>query len=93
VLLNDINNPQIEALTVGLSILKHADYRNNSHNVPQHWILAGRDRLIPPAVINDLKTLRPDDQITLLEDTGHALFMTHPQIFMASLIPFIENNA
>ena len=92
VLSNTTNNPQIEALNLGLSILKHADYRKTSHNTPLHWILAGRDRLIPPALINDLKLLRPDDQITLQEQTGHAPFMTHPQEFMANLIPFIENN-
>ncbi len=93
VLSNIHNNLQIEALNLGLSILKHADFRKTSHNIPQHWILADRDRLIPPALINDLKVLRPDDQITLLEQTGHAPFMTHPQEFMASLTPFIENNS
>ncbi len=87
-----LENTHFEALNLGLDILKHADYRNNTHKVPQHWILGDKDRLIPPLLVNDLKLLRPDDQITLLNNTGHAPFMTHPEEFLASLIPFIECN-
>jgi len=82
-----------QTLNSGLEILKHADYRKSSHNIPQHWILADRDRLIPPTVRNDLKLLRADDQITLLENTGHAPFMTHPKEFLASLTTFVDNHS
>ena len=80
-----------QALNLGLSILKDADYRKTSHTFPQQWILADRDRLIPPEMINDLKLLRPNDQITFLDNTGHAPFMTHPKEFLAVVIPFIES--
>jgi pimeloyl-ACP methyl ester carboxylesterase len=56
-------------------------------------MLAARDRLIPKEVINDLKLIRPDDQITLLENVGHAPFMTQPETFLESLIPFINHYA
>ncbi len=85
-------NTHFEALNLGLDILKHADYRNNRHKIPQHWILGDKDRLIPPLLINDLNLLRPDDQITLLENTGHAPFMTHPEEFLACMNPFIASH-
>ncbi len=87
-----LKTAHIQALNIGLSILKDADYRENSHTFPQQWILADRDRLIPPKMINDLKLLRPNDQITLLDNTGHAPFMTHPKDFLAVVIPFIESS-
>ncbi len=85
-------NSHFEALNLGLDILKHADYRNVKHTIPQHWIMGDRDRLIPPLLVNDLSFLRPDDQITLLKNTGHAPFMTHPEEFLENLISFIECN-
>jgi pimeloyl-[acyl-carrier protein] methyl ester esterase len=84
-------NSHFQALSLGLRLLKDADYRKTLHQYPQHWILADRDRLIPPEMINDLKLLRPDDQITLLDNAGHAPFMTHPKDFLASVVPFIES--
>ena len=82
----------LEALNTGLELLKHSDFRSASHKVPMHWVLAERDRLIPKEVINDLKSLRPDDQITLLENAGHAPFMTHPKAFIKSVVPFIKSH-
>ncbi|MCF6190154.1 MAG: alpha/beta fold hydrolase [Cocleimonas sp.] len=82
-----------EALNTGLELLKHSDFRLASHKIPMHWILAERDRLIPKEVINDLKSLRPDDQITLLENAGHAPFMTHPKAFIESVVPFIKDHS
>ncbi len=91
---NDITHksPHFQALTLGLDILTHADYRKTSYNVPQHWIFADKDRLIPPSVINDLKLLRPDDQITLLENAGHAPFMTQAEDFLTCMSPFIASH-
>ncbi len=82
-----------KALNLGLALLIDSDFRLASHKIPMHWILAERDRLIPKEVINDLKSLRPDDQITLLENTGHAPFMTHPKAFIESVVPFIKSHS
>lgn len=84
--------PQMSALELGLKILTESDFRHVKHNIPQHWILAKRDRLIPIGLIKDLKWLRPDDQITLLENAGHAPFMTHPENFVSSLTAFINTR-
>lgn len=81
-----------EALNIGLELLKHSDFRLLNSDIPRHWILAERDKLIPKEVINDLKSLRPDDQITLLENAGHAPFMTHPKAFIESVTSFIESH-
>ncbi|MEE9445370.1 MAG: pimeloyl-ACP methyl ester esterase BioH [Cocleimonas sp.] len=91
------NLPNRYALSTGLDILSTADFRSvskeNKSIPPQHWILAEKDRLVPKAVIRDLKLIRPDAQITLLENTGHAPFMTHPQEFMDSFTAFVDNYA
>ncbi len=86
-------NSSKKALNLGLALLIDSDFRLASHKIPMHWILAERDRLIPKEVINDLKSLRPNDQITLLENTGHAPFMTHPKAFIESVVPFIKDHS
>ena len=78
------------ALAIGLTILGTADFRHVKHSIPQHWILGEYDRLIPKNVINDLKLMYPDAQITLLENTGHALFMTHPNEFIDCFRQFMK---
>jgi len=90
---NNHINTQVQALILGLQIITQSDFREQSHKIPQHWLLAERDRLIPKEVINDLKLIRPDAQITLLENAGHAPFMTHPEEFVASVTPFINKYA
>ena len=82
--------PTQEALDTGLDILKHADLRNLPQSCPEHWIFAEYDRLIPKEVINDLISLRPDAEITLLEKAGHAPFITHSDAFLSATIGFIE---
>ncbi len=85
------DTPNKASLCVGLDILRTADFRKSAQVIPQHWILGERDRLIPKLLINDLKLIRPDAQITLLKNTGHAPFMTHPNEFMLSFSHFIAS--
>jgi pimeloyl-[acyl-carrier protein] methyl ester esterase len=84
------NTPNKASLCVGLDILRTADFRKSAQIIPQHWILGERDRLIPQSLINDLKLIRPDAQISLLKNTGHAPFMTHPNEFMLSFSDFMS---
>ena len=81
----------LDALKLGLDILTHADFRQDKISIPQHWIFAKKDRLVPAEVINDLKLMRTDAQITLLENAGHAPFMTHPDEFTASVLSFLKS--
>ena len=81
-----------QALDLGLQLLAESDFRGEQSPVPQNWLFAGNDRLIPVAVINDLISLRPDAQITLLENAGHAPFMTHPEEFVQHICRFIDGN-
>ena len=85
------NHTMYKALALGLAILSTADYRYHEDALPQHWLLAENDRLIPKEVINDLKSLRPNAQITLLKQSGHAPFMTHPTDFLNSVTAFINH--
>ncbi|MEH6455824.1 MAG: alpha/beta fold hydrolase [Cocleimonas sp.] len=82
--------PTQEALDVGLDILKHVDLRKLTLSCPEHWVFAEYDRLIPKEVINDLISLRPDAEITLIDKAGHAPFITHPEIFLKRVTDFIE---
>ncbi len=82
-----------EALELGLTILKETDFRKVVVNQPQYWLFAKKDRLVPAEVINDLKLIRPNAQITLLENAGHAPFMTHPTEFLDHVVPFLERYA
>ena len=84
------NIPTQEALDVGLGILQTADLRSSNSNCPEYWIFAEYDRLIPKEVIKDLKSLRPNAQITLLEKSGHAPFITHPEIFLEKVTQFLD---
>ena len=84
------NIPSHEALDVGLDILKHADLRLLESKCPQHWIFSEYDRLIPKEVINDLISLRPNAEITLIEKAGHAPFITHSDVFLKHTLDFIE---
>ncbi len=84
------NIPTTEALDVGLSILKQADLRKAMPSCPQHWVFSEYDRLIPKEVINDLISLRPDAEITLLEKAGHAPFITHTEAFLKHINRFID---
>jgi pimeloyl-[acyl-carrier protein] methyl ester esterase len=81
-----------DSLTLGLKLLAESDFRNSVSQHPQHWLFAGKDRLIPTDVINDLKCLRSDAQITLLENAGHAPFMTHPDEFVSAVSTFIDTS-
>jgi len=85
--------PNTSALELGLQLLAQSDYRFSANKTPQHWILAEKDRLIPLPVINDLKLLRPDDQISILKNSGHAPFMTHPKEFMEAFSTFVNQYA
>ncbi len=79
------------SLELGLKLLAESDFRNIASKHPQHWLFAEKDRLIPVGVINDLKSLRSDAQITLLKNAGHAPFMTHPDEFITAVSPFIDS--
>ena len=92
VFLGDKITPTIEALNLGLKILIESDFRDDVVKFPQQWLFAERDRLIPSEVINDLKSLRPNAQITLLKNAGHAPFMTHPEEFIDHVTRFIDGQ-
>ena len=84
------NIPSEEALDVGLDILKHVDLRDQAQICPEHWIFGEYDRLIPKDVVNDLKSIRTDAEITLLKKTGHAPFITHSDSFLRHVTDFIN---
>ncbi|MGK0271297.1 MAG: pimeloyl-[acyl-carrier protein] methyl ester esterase [Cocleimonas sp.] len=88
--LEQTNIPTQKALDVGLSILKRADLRNTKPSCPQHWIFSEYDRLIPKEVINDLISLRPNAEITMLEKAGHAAFITHSSLFLKHVNDFLK---
>lgn len=92
--------PHRQALETGLEILQHADLRRRHLNqstadsgpiLPVHWILGERDRLIPSSLAKALASFYPDDRVTLIEQAGHAPFLTHPATFSSRVSQFLES--
>ncbi len=86
------NRPSQAALELGLELLRHCDFRQSTFTMPTHWMLGGKDRLVPVAVVDDIKKLRPKDTITVIEAAGHAPFISHPQAFTEALFEFIKKQ-
>jgi pimeloyl-[acyl-carrier protein] methyl ester esterase len=83
------NQPNEIALRVGLEILQQQDFINLKMRQQQLWILGEKDRLVPVEVGRELCRLYPDAVIEVIKNAGHAPFMTHPTIFVDSVLSFL----
>ena len=86
-ILNSIMNRK--TLTVGLHILQQQDFLDMKMAQQQLWLLGGKDLLIPIEMKNDLRILYPNATIETINEAGHAPFMTHPQVFIDIVLPFL----
>jgi len=86
------NRPNKIALQVGLEILQQQDFINLKMAQPQLWILGKKDRLVPVEVALELRSLYPDAVIDVIEQAGHAPFMTHPNAFIKRVLYFLKEG-
>lgn len=88
--LKERGQPSIQALRLGLEILASTDLREElpALNRPVTWYLGGRDTLVPVAVAEALKNLKPDINTIIEDEAAHAPFISHPESFVESLVSF-----
>ncbi len=77
--------PCLNILQSGLALLRHADMRPvlATLDIPVSVILGDKDTLVPVTVGKHLPDNYPDIQVNVLENAGHALFLSHQQELLA----------
>ncbi|MGF1685241.1 pimeloyl-ACP methyl ester esterase BioH [Photobacterium japonica] len=83
--------PQPAALAAGLQMLAEVDLRPQLAAVTMPWLrLYGRlDGLVPVKVADTLDALAPQSQRQVFASASHAPFISHPDEFVATLLPFL----
>lgn len=78
--------PDNFALEEGLGILNNTDLRGVDFDCPRYWVLGQLDKLIPVSVAEDLLVSKEcdslRDSVFVIEDAGHAPFISHPREFV-----------
>jgi pimeloyl-[acyl-carrier protein] methyl ester esterase len=89
--LTERGDPSIEALKNGLSILSDTDLRNeNKSNTPAMVVLGEKDTLVPVDVKIEFNEMFTDIEQLVLEKTGHAPFISKPEICADKIKNFIN---
>ncbi|BAO44964.1 pimeloyl-ACP methyl ester esterase BioH [Thiolapillus brandeum] len=67
---------RVPALRAGLDLLLGVDLRNlpEPTGVSMHWLLGGRDQLVPPALASHLP-----GRVRVIRGAGHAPFLSHQE--------------
>ncbi len=75
--------PAMPVLEAALEILQQTDLRQTLDTIrcPVSVLLGERDTLVPSAVSQHLKALRPEWQVQIVPGAGHAPFLSHPDLF------------
>lgn len=84
--------PHLEALSVGLDLLRHTDLRANLKRLtlPTLWLLGERDTLVPAGMGGDLADWMPGAQTAIIAGAGHAPFLSHLPLVMQRCERFLE---
>ncbi len=89
--LNERGEPNIKALENGLKILSDTDLRRESENkIPAMVILGEKDTLVPLSVKKEFEKMFPDLEKIILEKTGHAPFISNPELCAEKIKNFIN---
>lgn len=86
-------SPASQALQEGLEMLRQTDLRPelSALSCPVGVILGARDNLVPAELAAALGALRPDLRVGLLEQAGHAPFLSRPTQFETMLRGFLQD--
>jgi pimeloyl-[acyl-carrier protein] methyl ester esterase len=84
--------PNVEALAAGLELLRDTDLRQSltGIKVPTLLIHGDSDRLTPAAASEYLAQALPDAELLLVNDAGHAPFLSHTDIVTGHIRSFIH---
>ena len=89
--LDERGEPDMDALKQGLEILSETDLRSNEKNKsPVMTILGDKDTLIPLEVKSEFKKMFPNSNELILEKSGHAPFISRPEICAEKVKNFIN---
>lgn len=89
--LNDRSEPNIDALESGLKILSDSDLRNiHREDIAAMIILGEKDTLVPVSVKVVFKKIFPNSEQLVLAKTGHAPFISNPEICAEKIKNFIH---
>lgn len=82
--------PHPQALQAGLQLLLNTDLRSSIANmgVPSLWLFGGRDALVPAAASEAVKALMPTARVQVIDQAGHAPFLSHPDSCLDQLNQF-----
>ncbi len=80
------------ALVSGLKILLETDLRHNISLIesPLHWLLGGRDSLVPAELAQVLKKKYAQANVTVSIKSAHAPFISHQDAFVKQLLGIAE---
>jgi pimeloyl-[acyl-carrier protein] methyl ester esterase len=86
--------PEPRALATGLEILRNADLRDVLPRIalPSLVIAGEHDRLTPPGAGRVLAAQLPSARFQLVEHSGHAPFLSHPQPVLAEVLGFLARH-
>lgn len=84
--------PKTDALKAGLALLQQLDMREamRSLNCPVQMILGGCDNLIPASLAQAVLPLYDEIKVSVIDDAGHAPFISHPQYCQKLIDVFIH---
>ncbi|MBL1277843.1 MAG: pimeloyl-ACP methyl ester esterase BioH [Ectothiorhodospiraceae bacterium] len=87
-------NPQPAALEGGLDILRRENLRPrlSEINCPCLLIAGEHDALFRRAAAQKTQTLFKHADLNIIKGAGHAPFLSHPDVFLHSLLPFISHS-
>jgi pimeloyl-[acyl-carrier protein] methyl ester esterase len=89
--LTERGEPNIMALENGLKILSEEDLRTKNENKIATMIVLGeKDTLVPLSVKNKFEKMFPNLDKLILEKTGHAPFISNPEICAEKIKNFIS---
>ena len=76
------------ALQAGLALLKNGDLRQMlcELEIPLFAIFGERDRLVPPQLLTELSSHYPQLQASIVTASGHAPFISSPELVSAQLL-------
>lgn len=86
--------PQLEALRLGLEILRRANLRSSLHNLqaPLQILLGDRDMLVPLAGGEAFHHLVPAAHYSIVDKAGHTPFISHRDATLQALRQFLDSR-